>query len=37
MGLVHAHGDDQAGGGGERGDHPDRGPQAGEVGEDAGQ
>jgi len=36
-GLVHAHGDDQAGRGGESGDHPDRREDPERVRDHAGQ
>jgi hypothetical protein len=37
MSFVHAHPDEEAGRGGEGGDHPDGGAEAGEVGDDAGE
>jgi len=36
MGLIHAHGDDGAGCGGDGRHHPDRRRQAEEVGDSAG-
>jgi hypothetical protein len=37
MGFVHVGPGEEAGAGGERGDHPDRGADAFEVGDDAGE